>query len=83
MLAVNNSKFGKSRQVPLHPSTIDALDTYLQIRDRHTSDPSEPAVFISAAGRRLRYDNFHHSWLQLVALAGLGARSARCRPRPR
>ncbi|MFN0088996.1 MAG: tyrosine-type recombinase/integrase [Acidimicrobiales bacterium] len=64
------------------PSTIDALDAYLQVRDHHATRPGEPAVFISAAGRRLRYDNFHHSWLQLVALAGLDARSARCRPRP-
>ena len=82
VLAVNDSKFGKSRRVPLHPSTIDALTAYLQVRDHHATHPSDAAVFISAAGRRLRYDNFHHSWLQLVALAGLAARSARCRPRP-
>lgn len=80
ILAVNDSKFGKSRRVPLHPSTVDALNAYLHIRAQAT-DRGEAAVFISSTGRRLRYDTFHHSWLQLVARAGLGVRS-RSRPRP-
>ncbi|HXL43170.1 MAG TPA: tyrosine-type recombinase/integrase, partial [Gaiellaceae bacterium] len=33
LLVVRNSKFGKSREVPLHPSTIRALRDYLHLRD--------------------------------------------------
>lgn len=33
MLTIHQAKFGKSRQVPLHPSTIGALSRYRWIRD--------------------------------------------------
>ena len=33
-LVIHNSKFGKSRQLPLHPSTAQALHAYLRRRDR-------------------------------------------------
>jgi integrase len=46
--------------------------------------PTAPslAFFLSAAGTRVRYDNFHLGFQQLVRRAGLKARSAHCRPRP-
>ncbi len=34
LLTVRDSKFGKSREVALHPSTIMALRSYLARRDR-------------------------------------------------
>ena len=51
-------------------------------RDRLCRRPVGPAFFISTAGTRLRYDNAHLAWLDLVRRAGLQPRSARCRPRP-
>ena len=37
LLTVRTSKFGKSRELPLHPSTVDALRNYLQRADRPRS----------------------------------------------
>ncbi len=33
LLVIHQTKFGKSRQVPLHPSAVEALRRYLWIRD--------------------------------------------------
>ncbi len=82
VLTIIGSKFGKDRLVPIHPSTVDALTTYLALRDRLSPQPAHPAVFVSVAGTRLRYDSFHSAWLTMVEHAGLEARSAKCRPRP-
>src|SRR5262249_5452542 len=51
-LTVRNSKFGKSRLVPLHPSTVRALRRYLRRRDQHPHGALTEAVFISMHGRR-------------------------------
>ena len=81
VLTIRQSKFGKSRLVPLHPATTAALAGYLRLRDRLHPDPSAPAVFITPAGTRLMYCNVHATWKLLVASAGLQPRSPSCRPR--
>jgi len=80
VLIVRETKFGKSRELPLHCSTIDALRAYLRLRDRHQPTRVSDAVFISPAGTRLLYCNVSHTFIQLVECAGLKPRSARCRP---
>lgn len=82
VLHIRQSKFGKSRQVPLHHSTLDALATYARRRDQLCPRPQDPAFFVSLAGTRVLYCNFHLAWLDLVRQAGLKPRSPRCRPRP-
>lgn len=82
VLRIRLSKFGKSREVPLHPSTVDALAAYTRERDRLCRRPVDRAFFVSTAGTRLLYCNAHLAWLDLVRRAGLQRRSAACRPRP-
>jgi integrase len=82
VLTIRLSKFGKSREVPLHASTVDALAAYSRERDRLCRRPAGSAFFISTAGTRLLYCNAHLGWLDLVRRAGLPPRSAKCRPRP-
>jgi integrase len=82
VLTIRDSKFGKSRLVPLHPTTTQAISGYLRLRGRLHPGPSDPAVFISPAGTRLIYCNVHATWRKLVRTAGLQARSPHCRPRP-
>jgi len=82
VLHVRNSKFNKSRHVPIQASTADALAAYGQRRDNLCPTPVDPALFLSTAGTRLLYCNFHHTWLGLIKAAGLPARSGSCRPRP-
>ncbi len=82
LLIVRDSKFGKSREVALHPSTIRALRSYLARRDRPVPSAPTMAVFTSAAGTRLSYCNVHLAFKRIVAHTGLQPRSANCRPRP-
>ncbi|MFQ5745064.1 MAG: tyrosine-type recombinase/integrase [Acidobacteriota bacterium] len=82
VLQIRDTKFGKSREVPLHPSTTEALATFARRRDRLCPQPVDPAFFVSTAGTRLLYCNVHVTWLELVRRAGLEPRSPSCRPRP-
>jgi integrase/recombinase XerD len=81
VLTVNKTKFGKSRQVPLHPSAVASLGHYLQVRDRLLPAPASPALLISITGARLRYNSVWGTFHRLVQQAGLTPRSAACRPR--
>jgi integrase len=81
LLTIRDSKFGKSREVPLHPSTLDALNAYAQRRDELCPRPKAASFFVSAAGTRLVYNSVWRTFSRLTRLAGLQARSQRCRPR--
>jgi len=81
LVIVHRGKFGKSRQLPLHPSTVDTLRDYLRRSDRAPSAASTPALLVSTAGTRLLYTNTQCTFRQLVCRAGLKPRSAACRPR--
>ncbi len=81
VITVRDSKFGKSRELPLHGSTVQALDAYLQRRDKLLPAASTEALFVSSAGSRLLYCNVSWTFLRLVERAGLRPRSASCRPR--
>jgi integrase len=82
VLQIRDTKFGKSREIPLHTSTVGALAVYARRRNRLCPRPIDPAFFVSTVGTRLLYCNVHATWLNLVRRAGLGPRSASCRPRP-
>ena len=79
-LIIREGKFGASRELPLHPSTIDALEMYAQLRDQWWPQPRSP-FFISMAGTRLIHENVHWTFRRLVRHVGLQPRSASCRPR--
>lgn len=81
-LTIHQTKFKKSREVVLHPTTVDALAAYATRRDKLTPRRGEAAFFVSAAGTRVLYCNFHLAFQDLVRRAGIEARSSSCRPRP-
>lgn len=81
ILTIRHTKFDKSRELPLHPTTITALGAYARVRDRACPHPRTPSLLVSTVGTRLIYKNVHQIWLDLVAQAGLRPKSARCRPR--
>jgi integrase/recombinase XerD len=81
MLTIRASKFGKSRQLPLHPTTVAALTRYAAQRGRRHPRPATPAFFLSLAGTRLIYKNVHRTFRRLTKAAGVPARSPQCRPR--
>jgi integrase len=81
LLLVRHGKFGKTRELRLHPTTVRALKEYQGLRDRAAPQSDPAAFFVSTAGTRLLYCNVHWTFQRLVALAGLAPRSASCRPR--
>ena len=80
VLFVRNTKFQKSREVPLHSTTLDALHGYARQRDEVFSRPRTPAFFLSLAGTRLNNQNVHFTFLKLIRRAGMSERRPR-RPR--
>jgi integrase len=81
VIVVRGAKFGKSRELPLHPSTMEALRGYLRRRDRPRSADGTEAVFVSMAGSRLLICNVESTFGILRERAGIKARSSACRPR--
>jgi integrase/recombinase XerD len=80
-LVVRDSKFGKSRRLPLHATTVDALASYACVRDRLRPTPTEPAFFVTRAGTRLIYTDALAVFHRLLDHTGVG-RAASRRPRP-
>jgi integrase len=52
MLTIRRTKFAKSRQVPVHPSTTDALKRYRALRNHHVEITDESPFFVGTRGRR-------------------------------
>jgi len=81
IVTIRDSKFAKSRQVPLHPSTLAALADYADIRERWCLGANSPSLLISTAGTRLISQNVEFVFARLVRQAGLTARPDGARPR--
>lgn len=73
VLLIRESKFGKSRLVPLHPSSVSALRDYDNLRDRLQPRPLEPSFFVSLKRKRLLYAVVSQTWRQLIDATGIGA----------
>ena len=80
IVTIRDSKFAKSRQLVVHPTTVSALRSYLNKRAALSPTPSEPALFVHPAGNRIVYTSVSPMFCALVRRAGLTARSAQCRP---
>ena len=50
VLTVRNTKFRKSRHVPLHATVMAALQRYLAVRVRHGAPTADSPLFLSPAG---------------------------------
>lgn len=81
VLAVRDSKAGKSRDVPLDDSTRNALGAYAALRDRTFQRPVQPSFFVSTTGTRLRSSNLGAVFKALLAQAGIPTRRGQRRPR--
>lgn len=79
ILTIRATKFGKSRLVPLHVTTVKILVDYRQRREQFLAGRPVPHWFVNANGGRLGYDSARHAFRRLTA----GLRSQPGRPRPR
>ncbi len=80
VLMIRESKFGKSRLVPLHPSVMTALQDYLQARTSVRRPEREPSLFVGRTSNRLIYQVDGETFRQLLTETGVGADAPR-RPR--
>jgi integrase/recombinase XerD len=80
-LTVRDSKYGKSRELLLHPSTIDALAAYATRRDELSPTPAAQSFFVSSRGTRLTHPLIYPAFRAMLRQAGLDEMSAPRRPR--
>ena len=71
VLTVRQTKFGKSRLVPLHPTTGAALRRYAERRDAHLGSRCGPHFFVAERGGRLLHQYVHRVFWQLSRQIGL------------
>ncbi len=71
VLTIRQSKFGKSRLVPLHPTTSAALRSYAERRDAHLGSHCGPHFFVAERGGRLLHQYVHRVFWRLSREIGL------------
>ena len=85
ILTLRKAKFGKSRLVPLHPSTLEALADYVRHRDAFFSR-ARPGValrafFVTTCGTRFAVTDVDRAFLGISRQIGLRASDASHGPR--
>jgi len=71
ILHIRCGKFGKSRYVPIHPSTVEALKKYAQARDHLFPSPLTLAFFLSERGTRITNGMTEYTFAKLSQQIGL------------
>ena len=70
-LTIRDAKFGKSRWLPLHPTTQQALQRYVQRRNQQYPIPLSSSFFVSEQGTRLASCTVRATFVQLSRQIGL------------
>jgi integrase len=70
LIVVRHTKFGKSRLVPLHPTTQSALQAYMRQREPKNRTGASEAVLVGANGRALPYTTVLGTFRRLVRQLG-------------
>jgi integrase/recombinase XerD len=73
VLAVRRAKFDKSRLVPVHGTTLAALDEYASVRDSLCPRPLEDSFFVSLRRKRLEGCAVHATFRRICSGTGVGA----------
>jgi integrase len=81
ILTIRGAKFGKSRLVPLHPSSRRALHRYAQRRDRFLGSSNSPRFLVNDRGRCLESSNVRRVFYRLSRQIGLRGANDRRGPR--
>lgn len=71
ILTVRGAKFGKSRLVPLHATTVNELRKYKERRDQIPAQQSSPYFFAGRTGRKICPTRASKVFRRLSVLSGL------------
>lgn len=80
-LTIRLTKFRKSRQLPLHPSTAEALTAYRRERERYWPDSANQTFFVGHNGAAINLDTLAAVFVSLRRLLGWRARGDHAEPR--
>jgi integrase/recombinase XerD len=80
-ITIEDSKFGKSRMVFLHPTAAAALRAYERARDEEFPDPVADTFLVNSQGRPLDSRNTPKTFAELVTTAGIKAPPGQRAPR--
>ncbi|KUM28238.1 hypothetical protein AU467_34920 [Mesorhizobium loti] len=81
VITIRNTKFGKSRLVPVHETTRIALQRYQEERDAFLAGRIVKAFFISAHGRRIVHTALDRAFRRLTKRIGMRGASDPTGPR--
>ncbi|NMN06824.1 MULTISPECIES: tyrosine-type recombinase/integrase [unclassified Novosphingobium] len=81
LLQVRQSKFGKSRIVPIDGTTAEALERYATRRDNRVVTCSSPFFIVGDRGAALRHDSVHRVFMGWAYQTGLRTKKKRGGPR--
>ena len=70
-VTIRRGKFGKSRLLPVHPTTQQALRHYVAARDRCYPIPQSPSFLVSEQGARLTHWSLRATFVALSRQIGL------------
>ena len=71
ILTIRCTKFGKSRLIPIDPSTAVKLKEYSSLKNRLIANPKSPSFFISEQGTRLNHWIVRWTFVKLSREIGL------------
>ncbi len=77
-----HGKYGKAREILLHPSTVAELAGYARLRDLTFPARAGTSFFVSVLGTPLNQRRLGYVFTRLAAQAGLRPLTPRCRPVP-
>lgn len=81
IITIRNAKFGKSRAIPIHRSTVKALRVYKRLRNSVISSPESQSFFVSELGARMTAKFIGKKYLVLARQAGIRSPKGRVGPR--
>lgn len=82
ILTIRGTKFGKSRFVPLHPTTAKELSKYKKRRDEFLADRRSPYFFVNRKGTRLFHSDINRIFTIISVKAGVRKSISGRGPRP-
>jgi integrase/recombinase XerD len=80
LLTVRATKFRKSRQLPLHQTTLRALTGYQALREQLCPVGVTASILVSTTGARLCHETVQPTFRRLLRQAGVGQDTPRPRP---
>jgi integrase/recombinase XerD len=81
VLTIQGAKFGKTRLVPLHPTTLAVLSNYAKLRDKTFSGHPLPTFFVTSRGTKLEKTNLSRIFRELSRQIGIRKPGVRHGPR--